>query len=255
MIKTKYEVIRRTENVSVEADAEFEEEITYTFSNYNEIYGYFSRYKFVDFLPDFWDAYDCHVRCHSKYYIQILSSTSCLFFGKFLVSTMDITERGGEPSLLAIPSFDERGSPIEEINRILQDPTLFEQVKVCVAMEIKFFLFLSLDTVQNAVNTALYELSEQIMGRPLTEHERELIDERQNEGSADEGVGDEELAAFSRPVEIPFASDKCCICLTENPNIILVPCLHKTVCLQCKEKGKLTTCPTCRLMIIRKIKI
>ena len=65
----------------------------------------------------------------------------------------------------------------------------------------------------------------------------------------------EEPLAFSLPVEIPFATDKCCICLTEKPNIILVPCLHKTVCLQCEEKGKLTTCPTCRLMIIRKIKI
>ena len=66
---------------------------------------------------------------------------------------------------------------------------------------------------------------------------------------------EEPIPAVSRPVETPFTTDKCCICLTENPNIILVPCLHKTVCLQCEEKGKLTTCPTCRLMIIRKIKI
>ena len=66
---------------------------------------------------------------------------------------------------------------------------------------------------------------------------------------------EDEPAAFSRPVEIPFATDKCCICLTEKPDIILVPCLHKSVCLQCEEKGKLTTCPTCRLMIFRKIKI
>ena len=65
----------------------------------------------------------------------------------------------------------------------------------------------------------------------------------------------EEPTAFSRPVEIPFATDKCCICLTEKPDIILVPCLHKSVCLQCEEKGKLTKCPTCRLMIFRKIKI
>ena len=244
MIKTKYEVIR-TDDDSVEADAEFEEEITHTFSNYNEIYSYFSRYKFADFLPDFWDAYDCHVRCHSKYYIQILSSTSCLFFGKFLVSTMDITEVGEEPSLLAIPSFDERGNPIEEINRILQNPRLFEQVKVCIAMEIKFFLSRSL------YELSVYELAEQRLGRNLTEHEREMIAERY-----DEGIGDEEPAAsFSCPVETPFTIDKCCICLTETPNIILFPCIHKTVCLQCEEKGKLSKCPTCRLTINRKIKI
>ena len=253
MIRTKYEQIRRNGDVSVEMDAEFEEDITYIFSNYNEIYNYFSRYKFTDFWNDFWDEYNCQLRCHSKYYIQILSDTSCLFFGKFLVSTMDITERGEEPSLLAIPSFDERGSPVEEINRILRDPMSFEQVKVCVAMEIKFFLSQSLDPLEAINDLSVYEISEQIMGRPLTDYEREQIDNLHDEGSA--GENEEEPTAFSRPVETPFTTDKCCICLTEKPDIILVPCLHKTVCLQCEEKGKLTTCPTCRLTIIRKIKI
>ena len=226
MIRTKYEVTRRNGDVSVEMDAEFEDEITYTFSNYNEIYGYFSRYKFTDFWNDFWDfwdEYNCKLRCHSKYYLQILSDTGCLFFGKFLVSTMDITERGEEPSLLAIPSFDERGSPIEEINRILRDPMSFDQVKVCVAMEIKFFLSQSLDQLEAINHLSVYEISEQIMGRPLTEYEREQIDERY-----DEGIETEEPA--------PFTTDKCCICLTEKPDIILVPCLHKTVCLQCEKK-------------------
>ena len=246
MIRTKYEVKRRTENVSVEADAEFEHEITYTFSNYNEIYGYFSRYTFTDFWIDFWNEYNCKLRCHSKYYLQILSDTGCLFFGEFLVSTMDITERGEEPSLSAIQSFDERGSPIEEINRILRDPMSFEKVKVCVAMEIKFFLSQSLDPLEYLRHRSVYEISEEIMGRPLTDHERELIDERYDGGIE---------TAFSCPVETLFTNDKCCICLTEKPDIILIPCLHKTVCLQCEEKGKLTTCPTCRLKITKKIKI
>ena len=246
MIRTKYEVKRRTENVSVEADAEFEDDITYTFSNYNEIYGYFSRYTFTDFWTDFWNEYNCKLRCHSKYYLQISSDTGCLFFGKFLVSTMDISERGEEPSLSAIQSFDERGSPIEEINRILRDPMSFEKVKVCVAMEIKFFLYQSLDPLEYLRHRSVYEISEEIMGRPLTDHERELIDERYDEGIE---------TAFSCPVETLFTNDKCCICLTEKPDIILVPCLHKTVCLQCEERGKLTKCPTCRLEITKKIKI
>ena len=250
MIRTKYEVKRRNGDVSVEADAEFEDDITYTFSNYNEIYGYFSRYKFTDFWVDFWNEYNCKLRCHSKYYLQILSDTGCLFFGKFLVSTMDITKRGEEPSLSAIQSFDERGSPIEEINRILRYPISFEKVKVCVAMEIKFFLSQSLDPLEYLRHRSVYEISEEIMGRPLTDHEMELIDERY-----DEGIGPEEPAEFSCPVETPFTTDKCCICLTEKPEIVLVPCLHKTVCLQCEEKGKLTTCPTCRLKITKKIKI
>ena len=248
MIRTKYEVIRRTENVSVEVDAEFEKDITYEFSNHNEIYNYFSRYKFVNFWEDFfWNEYNCQLRCHSKYYLQILSDTGCLFFGKFLVSTMDITVRGDEPSLLAIPSFDEtlRGNPIQEINSILQDELSHKQVKVCIAMEIKFFLSNSLDPLEAISNLSVYEISEQILGRPLTDYERERIDNLHNE----------EPAAFSCPVETSFTTDKCCICLTEKPDIILFPCLHKTVCLQCEEKGKLTKCPTCRLIINRKIKI
>ena len=242
MIRTKYELIRRNGNVSVEMDAEFEEDITHKFHNHNEIYNFFSRYKFTDFVDDFREAYNCQVRCHSKYYLYILSETSCLFFGKFLVSTMDIADRD-EPSFLAIPSFDDRGNPIQEINCILQHK-LYKQVKVCIAMEIKFLLFSSLDELTD------YERAEQYMGRPLTEYEREQIDERY-----DEGIETEEPAAFSCPVETPFTTDKCCICLTEKPEIVLVPCLHKTVCLQCEEKGKLTTCPTCRRKITKKIKM
>ena len=246
MIRTKYELIRRNGNVSVEMDAEFEEDITHKFHNHNEIYNFFSRYKFTDFVDDFREAYNCQVRCHSKYYLYILSETSCLFFGKFLVSTMDIADRD-EPSFLAIPSFDDRGNPIQEINCILQHK-LYKQVKVCIAMEIKFLLFSSLDELTD------YERAEQYMGRPLTEYEREQIDERYDE-RYDEGIETEEPAAFSCPVETPFTTDKCCICLTEKPDIILVPCLHKTICLQCEEKGKLSKCPTCRVKINRKIKI
>ena len=245
MIRTKYELIRRNENVSVEMDAEFEEDITHKFYNHNDIYRFYSRYKFTDFIDDFCDEHNCKVRCHSKYYLYILSETSCLFFGKFLVSTLDIHNRI-EPSFLALPSFDERGNPIQEINTILQNK-LYKLVKVCVAMEIKFFLFSSLDEL------SVYELVEQRLGRDLTDYEREQLDDLHDEGSVDEN--EEDPTAFSRPVETPFGIDKCCICLTEKPNIILIPCLHKSVCLQCEEKGKLTKCPTCRLMIIRKIKI
>ena len=251
MIRKKYEVKRRTENVSVEAYAEFEDDITYTYSNYNEIYGFFSRYTFTDFWADFYE-YNCKLRCHSKYYLQISSDTGCLFFGKFLVSTMDISERGEEPSLSVTQSFDEIGSPIEEINRILRDPMSFEKVKVCVAMEIKFFLSQSLDPLEYLRHRSVYEISEEIMGRPLTEYEREQIGDLQYHPTDSDT---EEPAAFSCPVETLFTTDKCCICLTEKPDIILFPCLHKTVCLQCEERGELTKCPTCRLKITKKIKI
>ena len=64
---------------------------------------------------------------------------------------------------------------------------------------------------------------------------------------------DEEPSIPSVQVELPFVSDECCICLTEKPDIILFPCLHKTLCLKCEEEGKLTKCPTCRVTIDRKI--
>ena len=244
MIRTKYEQIRRNGNVSVEMDAEFEEDITHKFYNHNEIYNFFSRYKFTDFLDDFREAYNCQVRCRSKYYLYILSETSCLFFGKFLVSTLDITGRD-EPTFLAIPSFDDRGNPIQEINSILQHE-LYKQVKVCVAMEIKFLLFSSLDEL------TVYERSEQHMGRPLTDYEREQLENLEGGSDSDYDSDEDETP---KPVKSPFVSDTCCICLTEKPEIVLVPCLHKSVCLKCEEKGKLTTCPTCRRKITKKIKM
>ena len=250
MIRTKYELIRRNENVSVEMNAEFEEDITHKFYNHRDIYSFYSRYKFTDFIDDFREEYNCQVRCDSKNYLFIFSETGCLFFGKFLMSTLDIPNRE-EISFLALPSFDERGNPIHEINRILQNE-LYKQVKVCVAMDVRFFLFSSLDAL------TAYERAERHMGRDLTDYEREQLEdlEAENEAEFDEGVDfnsdDDETP---KPVKSPFVTDKCCICLTEKPEIILVPCLHKSVCLQCEEKGKLKKCPTCRRVITKKIKI
>ena len=247
MIQTKYELIRRNGNVCVEMNAEFEEDITHKFYNHRGIYNFFSRYKFNEFIDDFRDAYNCQVRCHSRYYLHILSETTSLFFGKFLVSTLDIPDRN-EPSFLALPSFDDRGNPMSEINRILQNE-LYKQVKVCVAMDIRFLLFYSLDAL------TAYERAEQNMGRPLTEYEREQIEDEEGSDYDNDVDYNSDEDETPKPVKSPFVTDKCCICLTEKPEIILVPCLHKSVCLQCEEKGKLTKCPTCRRTITKKIKI
>ena len=244
MIRTKYELIRRNGNVSVEMDAEFEEDITHKFYNHRDIYNFFSRYKFNEFIDDFREAYNCQVRCHCTYYLKILNGIRGLFFGKFLASTLDIPDRN-EPSFLALPTFDDRGNPIQEINSILQNE-LYTQVKVCVAMEIKFLLFYSLDEL------SAYERAEQHIGRDLTDYEMEQLEDLEGGNDADFDSDEDETP---KPVKSPFVTDKCCICLTEEPEIILVPCLHKSVCLQCEEKGKLRKCPTCRRMITKKIKI
>ena len=243
MIRTKYEVKSINGEASVEKDAEFEEDITHKFYTQNDIYKFFSRYKFTEFIDEFRDEYNSQVRCHAKYYLSILNGRRCLYFGRFLVSTLDINDRN-EPSFLAVPSFGDNGNPVQEINNILQNE-LYTQVKVCVAMDIKFLLFCSLDTVYNQDRDPEVEAYEQ--------EQLEGLEDRGSDYDNDYDSTEEEM--FTPLVETPFVTDKCCICLTEKPDVILVPCLHKSVCLQCEEKGNLTKCPTCRLMIIRKIKI
>ena len=67
--------------------------------------------------------------------------------------------------------------------------------------------------------------------------------------------GDDDDQPPTPLIETPFISDNCSICLIAKPNIIIIPCLHQSVCSQCEEVGKLKNCPTCREKIERKIKI
>ena len=232
MIRTKYTEVRRTDNVVVEKDAEFEEDITHKFYTRDDIYKEYSRYKFTEFIDEFRDEFNCQVKCHLKYYLDISNGRRGLFFGRFLVATLSIPDRG-EPSFLALPSFDDRGNTTPEINHILQFE-IYTKVKVCVAMELRFLLFASLDA--------------------LSEYEREQIEDQYDEGD-DDDEGYQDNQASSQPVETPFITDACSICLTEKPDIIIIPCLHHSVCSQCEERGKLTKCPTCREIIIKKVKI
>ena len=231
MIRTKYREIRRNGVITVEKEAEFEEDITHKFYTRDGIYKEFSKYKFTEFIDEFRDEFNCQVRCHLKYYLDIVNGGRGLFFGRFLTATLDIADRG-DPSFLALPCFDDRGNTTEEINHILQ-LEVYTKVKVCVAMDLKFLLFCSLDA--------------------LSEYEREQIEDQYDEGDDDEGYQDNQLSP--QPVETPFVSDNCSICLTAKPDIIIIPCLHQSVCSQCEEAGKLTRCPTCREKIIKKVKI
>ena len=240
MIRTKYELKRRNENVSVEMEAEFEENITHKYYNLDDIYDFFSRYKFNEFVDDFRNEYNCHVNCNSKYFLTILNKSKGIFFAKFLSSTFDICNRN-EVSFLALPSFDDRGNPSQEVSRILQQKELYTEVRVSISMEVTFFLSYRLGELSS------YERAEQHMGRPLTEYEMEQLEDLEDNIDC---YSDEDDS-----VKSPFVTDKCCICLNEKPEIVLVPCLHKSVCLQCEEKGKLRKCPTCRRKITKKIKI
>ena len=47
--------------------------------------------------------------------------------------------------------------------------------------------------------------------------------------------------------------DVCCICLTNESSVILLPCNHRCLCIDCanKQGNKLKKCPICRQDIIQ----
>ena len=47
--------------------------------------------------------------------------------------------------------------------------------------------------------------------------------------------------------------EKCCMCLTNNPTHIFLPCFHLCSCLECA--GKVNTCPKCRTIIREKRRV
>ena len=177
----------------------------------------YKNYRFEEHIEMLRDEFDCQSYSHISFYLEYKVNDFCQKINLFC-ATMEIFNRE------EVDYFVNISDDITEIREPIVDDLLknkYAKNHVKAIVNTKFYLNRSLD-LENQYETEELE---------------------------------EEPTAFSRPVETPFTTDKCCICLTEKPDIILVPCLHKTVCLQCEEKGKLTTCPTCRLMIIRKIKI
>ena len=215
----------------IEKEAEFEKVITHEAYTLNDVFLKFKDYKFTEYLDEFREEFNCQSKCHITFYLIITNQRRGIYFGRFLVSSLKIPNRN-EVEFISIPCYDDRGNPTEEVNNILQNE-IYDKVTVGAKMEIKFLLFCSLNA--------------------LTEYEAEQVEDLYDEGDDDEGYQDDHLP--SPPIETPFVSDECSICLTAKPNIIIIPCLHQSVCFQCEEAGKLTKCPSCREKINRKIKI
>ena len=230
MERTKYIEKSRNDYI-VEKEAEFEKVITHEFYTLRDIFLKFTDYKFTEYLDEFREEFNCQSKCHITFYLIITNERRGLYFGRFLVSSLKIPNRN-ETEFISIPCYDDRGNPTEEVNNILQNG-IYDKVKVGATMEIKFLLFCSLDA--------------------LTEYEVEQVEDLYDEGDDDEGYQDN--PSNTPAIEIPFVSDNCSVCLTAKPNIIIIPCLHQSVCSQCEEVGKLKNCPTCRKEIERKIKI
>ena len=215
----------------VEKEMEFEQEITTECYSFWHIKDKFKNYRFTEHIDEFRDEFNCQSKHHIKYYLMINDGVRSLFFGRFLTASLYIPDRF-EIEFYSVDYYDNRGDPTETVDYLLQK-CKYDEVKVGVSMESTFMLFASLTA--------------------LSEYEQEQIEDLHDEGSDDEGYQETRFAA--QPVETPFVTENCSICLTEKPDIILIPCLHKSVCCQCEERGKLTKCPTCRSLIIKKIKI
>ena len=140
-------------------------------------------------------------------------------------------------AILQIPNWEEieytTSSIYEEmedrekiVNDLLKN-NLYDKVYIKAEMDIKFYIHRRLDI--------------------MNQYEEEI------EELFDEGYDDDESPPAI--IESPFISDNCSICLSAIPNILNIPCLHLSVCSECKEVGKLLKCLVCRKKIERKVKI
>ena len=217
MIRESYELLIENPNSSREKKALYSSD-DLADNTFMGIINKYRDYRFEEHIESLRAEFNCPSHSHISFYLEYKVNDFCQHINLFC-ATMGIYNR---EEIEYLVNFGEDVAEIREpiVDDLLKNKYAKNHVKAIVCT--KFYINRSLD------------LEDQ--------YETEELEE-------------EEPAAFSLPVETPFTTDKCCICLTEKPDIILVPCLHKSVCLQCEEKGKLTTCPTCRLMIIRKIKI
>ena len=95
------------------------------------------------------------------------------------------------------------------------------------------------------VEVQIYRLYPLDIFERYNEYEAELLEDLHDEGDPESPL----------PIEFVFSTNECSVCLSASPNILLFPCLHKTVCFQCEQASKLISCPSCREKIIRKVKI
>ena len=79
------------------------------------------------------------------------------------------------------------------------------------------------------------------------EEEPELEDE------FEEPVDEEETAPVA--VSEPYKTDQCVVCLSKEPELLFMDCLHRYVFLECEKTSPFHKCPSCRTLISIKVKI
>ena len=68
-----------------------------------------------------------------------------------------------------------------------------------------------------------------------------------------EPVSDEEIVPV--PVSEPYKTDQCVVCLSKEPELLFIGCLHRCVCLECEKTSPFHKCPSRRTLISIKVKI
>lgn len=47
----------------------------------------------------------------------------------------------------------------------------------------------------------------------------------------------------------------CCVCLDQPRNLVLIPCGHLCLCVDCGRHGGLKECPLCRVRITKRLRV
>ena len=56
-------------------------------------------------------------------------------------------------------------------------------------------------------------------------------------------------------VSKPYRTDQCVVCLSKEPKILFLNCLHYCVCSECEETNPFLECPSCRTQIKTEVMI
>ena len=224
MLRTEYEEVNETSS-TIEKRATYISEDLGENKCFDNIFDKYNAYRFEEHVQLLRDEFDCQSYSTMLFsIIFIINENEKKFF--LFTGILEIYDRDFiEYTTSAIYQDTEEREKV--VNELLKN-NLYDKVFIKAEMEIKFYKNRSLDL--------------------MSQYEAEQVEDLYDEGDDDEDL-------TPPPIETPFVSDNCSICLTAKPNILIFPCLHQSVCSQCEEVGKLTKCPTCREEINRKIKI
>ena len=188
----------------------------------------FKNYRFLEWLDDMRNEFNCQSYSHliskiefyhkNDYTKEYCISSYILFSAELdIANDYEIDYRISE-----ISNFQETVNEAL-VNNYFNNP-IYSDVYVKAEVDTKFYL-----------------------NRELNMEDR--YEEEQLEDLYDEGDD------IIPPIETPFILDNCSVCLTAKPDILLIPCLHKSYCSECEERGVIVKCPTCRKIITKKVKI